>query len=491
MKKLRKGYLFKKKGGNLNLKKMKLTLLFSFLVFSAAWAESYSQTTKLSLDLKNASVKKFIKEVEDQTDFFFLYQDEVIYKGQKITIQVKDQSLEKVLQLFEEQASVVAEITDNQIVLKNKIIKHKKAVQQPNRQINGFVSDQDGQPLPGVTIVVKGTTTIGTVTNADGEFSLTIPDDAETLQFSFVGMKTQEISVVDKTTFTVIMEVDAIGLEEIVAIGYGTARKKDLTGAVVNVDAEDLMKYKPESVSDLLRSAVPGLKVGYSTNARATPEFFIRGDNTIKADDATERSANAPLIVVDGIIFNGSLSELNVNDIKSVDVLKDASAASIYGSRASNGVVVFTTKSGEVGKPKIRVNAKYGIVTSSKRLTSYDGEKVLIWLEEMNESINNLLQDEWSRFEPYERVPNQYKNDWLQENGIPGETDMNTITNIWLDNFGFESNEKENYFAGRTYDWQDFLFQTGHRQDYNVSVSGRNERISYYWSVGMRDNESV
>jgi len=209
-------------------------------------------------------------------------------------------------------------------------------------------------------------------------------------------MKTQEISVVDKTTFTVMMKVDAIGLEEVVAIGHGTARKKDLTGAVVNVNAEELMKYKPESVSDFLRSAVPGLKVGYSTDARATPDFFIRGDNTLKADADAERSANAPLIVVDGVIFNGSLTELKVNDIKSVDVLKDASAASIYGSRASNGVIVFTTKTGEVGKTKIRVSAKYGIVTSTKRLTSFDADEVLIWLEEMNESVDNLLQDEWS-----------------------------------------------------------------------------------------------
>ncbi|MBW6475403.1 MAG: SusC/RagA family TonB-linked outer membrane protein, partial [Anaerolineaceae bacterium] len=287
------------------------------------------------------------------------------------------------------------------------------------------------------------------------------------------------------------MEEDVIGLDEVVAIGYGTARKRDLTGSVVNVDAEKLMKYKPTSVSDLLRSSVPGLKVGYSTDARATPDFFIRGDNTIKANDSAERSANAPLIVVDGVIFNGSLSEINVNDIQSVDVLKDASAASIYGSRASNGVVVFTTKTGKEGKPTIRMSAKYGIVTSSKRLTSYDADEAMVWLEEMNESINNLLLEPWSRFEPYGKVPDQYKNDWLAENNIAGETDMERITSVWLDNFGFESNEKENYLAGNKYDWQDWLFHTGQRQDYNVSISGRGNRVSYYWSVGLRDYESV
>lgn len=362
--------------------------------------------------------------------------------------------------------------------------------EQSQQTITGRVTGEDGVAIPGATIVVKGTT-VGTVSDIDGNFTLTnVPDNA-TIVFSFVGMKTQEIKVIDQSIINITFSVDAIGLDEVVAIGYGTARKKDLTGSVVNVNAEQLMKYKPSSVSDLLRSSVAGLKVGYSTDARATPEFFIRGDNTLKANAGAESAANAPLIVVDGVIFNGSLSELNVNDIKSVDVLKDASAASIYGSRASNGVVVFTTKTGEVGKAKIRVNAKYGIVTSSKRLTSFNGDDVMIWLEEMNESINNLLQDEWSRFEPYGRVPDQYKADWLAENGIPGETDLNTINNIWLDNFGFETNERENYLAGKSFDWQDWLFQTGQRQDYNVSVSGKTAKTSYYWSIGLRDNESV
>ena len=356
--------------------------------------------------------------------------------------------------------------------------------------VTGTVTSEDGSPVPGATVIVKGTT-VGTVTNGEGEYSLSGVPENGTLVFSFVGMSTQEVAVGNQSTINVTMAMDAIGLDEVVAIGYGTARKRDLTGAVVNVDAEELMKYKPESVSDLLRSAVPGLKVGYSTNARATPDFYIRGDNTIKADAGDERNANAPLIVVDGVIFNGSLTELNVNDIKSVDVLKDASAASIYGSRASNGVVVFTTKTGEVGKAKIRVSAKYGIVTSTKRLTSFDADEVLIWLEEMNESVDNLLQDPWSIYEPYDRLADEYKDDWLEANGIPGETDMNVIENKWLDNFGFESNERENYFAGRSYDWQDFLFQTGERQDYNVSVSGRTERVNYYWSVGMRDNKSL
>lgn len=361
-----------------------------------------------------------------------------------------------------------------------------------SKVVSGKVTEAGKQPLPGVTVLIKGTVT-GTITDVDGNFSISNVQENATLVFSFVGMRTQEISVSGRTAFNITMETDAIGLDEVVAIGYGTARKKDLTGAVVNVNAEEILeKYQPANVQELLRSAVPGLKVGYSTNARNTPEFEIRGDNTIKSDSGDETAANRPLIVLDGVIFNGDIAEINVNDIESVDVLKDASAASIYGSRASNGVIVFTTKKGALGKPMIRASAKMGLVTGAKRLESHKaGDAVMGWLADMNESINGLYNEPWTKYRKFENIPDQYKNDWLAANGVAGETDPAKITAAWLDNFNFETNEKENYLAGKSYDWQDFLFQTGMREDYDVSVSGRTERVSYYWSLGYIYNESV
>lgn len=358
------------------------------------------------------------------------------------------------------------------------------------RSLTGTVTGDDGTPLIGVTVVVKGTN-VGTLTDINGSYFLSgVPENA-TLSFSFVGMKSQDIAVGNQTTINVTMTTDAIGLREVVVIGYGTARKEDLTGSIVNVKAEDLTRYAPESVTDMLRTSVAGLKVDYSTSARAIPDFEIRGDNTIKSDADDEKSANKPLIVVDGVIFNGDLTEINVTDVESIDVLKDASAASIYGSRASNGVVVFTTKRGTSNRPTIRFSSSFGIVTGAKRLTTYNGEEVMVWEEEMNESINGKLLDVWSKWTPYDKVPDADKAEWLTINNIPGETDMNKITNVWLDNFGFELNEKENYLAGRSYDWQDWLFQTGKRQDYNMSISGRGDKITYYWSIGYKNNESV
>jgi TonB-linked SusC/RagA family outer membrane protein len=366
---------------------------------------------------------------------------------------------------------------------------------QQSKTITGNVTGTDNAPIPGVTVLVKGTTN-GTVTDIDGNYTLSNVHENSTIAFSFVGLKTQEIAVANQTSINVVMETDAIGLDEVVAIGYGTARKKDLTGSVVNVNAEELIKYQPSNVQDMLRSAVPGLKVGYSTSAKNTPEFEIRGANTIKADvddDIDEEAiANRPLIVLDGVIFNGDIAEINVNDIETVDVLKDASAASIYGSRASNGVIVFTTKKGSTGKPTISASAKLGIVTRGKHLEAFKaGDEVFTWLTDMNESINSLTQEPWSRYDKYENVPDEYQNDWLEANGIPGETNPDAIATAWLDAFGFEPNEKENYLLGRSFDWDDLLFQTGIRQDYDLSVSGRNDYVSYYWSLGYIDNESV
>lgn len=357
--------------------------------------------------------------------------------------------------------------------------------------VEGLVTDKEGEALIGVNVQVKGTTN-GTATDFDGKFMLeNVPEDG-TLVFSYVGYQDQEVAVDGQTSFDVTLIDDAQLLDELVVVGYGTAKKKDLTGAIVNVQAEEIAKFQPANMQEMLRASVPGLKVGYSTNARNTPNFEVRGDNTIKSDAGQETAANKPLIVLDGVIFNGDLAEINVNDIASIDVLKDASAASIYGSRASNGVVMVTTKKGTTSKPTINASAKMGFVTGAKRINTFKaGDEVMGWLTDMNESINSLSQEPWSKFDKYEDLDPQYQSAWLEANGIPGETNPTTITTAWLDAFGFEPNEKENYLLGREFDWQDWIFHTGLRQNYDISVSGRADRVTYYWSMGYGHSESV
>ena len=360
------------------------------------------------------------------------------------------------------------------------------------KKVTGTVISADNnEGLPGVNVVVKGTST-GAITDLNGSYAVNIQGDNAVLVFSSVGYTSEEVTVGNKSVIDVTLTPDIKALNEIVVIGYGTSKKKDLTGSIVNVQADEVAKYKPSSVSEMLRSTVPGLQVGYSTSAKGVADFEVRGDASIKADDAAEKNANAPLIVLDGVIFHGDLSEINPNDIASVDVLKDASAAAIYGSQATNGVVIFTTKKGELGKPKISVSSKVGFVTGARRLKTHKGgDDVLNWLTDLNESITGTATDPWSKFDKYENVPTQYQADWLDANGIPGETDPKKIADAWVNNFGFWDIEKENFDNGVVYDWQDFLFHTGVSQDYDVSISGRTDKVSYYYSLGYSDRQST
>ncbi|RIH63630.1 SusC/RagA family TonB-linked outer membrane protein [Mariniphaga sediminis] len=430
---------------------MKLTLLFSFLIFSAAWAESYSQTTRISLDLKNVPVKKLIQEIEDQTDFFFLYQDEVISRNQRITIQVDNESLDKIIQLMEEQASVSAEIMEKQIVLKRKVAATRLDTQQPERQITGFVSDQDGQPLPGVTVVVKGTTT-GTVTNSDGEFTLAIPDNAETLQFSFVGMKVQEVAVEGKSTFTVVMEEDAIGVEEVVVVGYGTQKKVNLTGAVTAIKMDEKITSRSlPNVSSMMQGLVPGLAVNQNSGMAGNneAELLIRGLGTVN---------NArPLVVVDGLP-DVDLNRINMNDIESISVLKDAASSAVYGSRAANGVILITTKSGIKGETKINANVSYSVANPTKTYDFMADYPRALTLHQREAAVNTL------------RSNYTYKDGTIDQWMALGMIDPVRYPNT---------------------DWWNIILRNGETQNYNVSATGGNDKSNFFISVGLMDEKGL
>ncbi len=374
----------------------------------------------------------------------------------------------------------------------------KGSTDEPVQQtVTGKVTGDDGEGIPGVNVVVKGTTT-GVITDFNGDYTLNVPAGESTLVFSSVGYTTVEENIGNRSTIDVALAQDVTALEEVVVIGYGTSQKKDLTGAIVNVQAEQMEKYKPTSVSEILRSAVPGLQVGYATNAKMVPDFEVRADASLKADidgrngDDEEREANKPLIVLDGVIFRGDLAEINPNTIESVDVLKDASSAAIYGSQASNGVIIFTTKKGSLGKPQINFSTRLGLVQGARRLTTHQGsEAALSWLTDVFETVENSVLDPVSAYDDYFALSSDLQSQWLTLNGLPANASDEDIRRTRGLNFGLESNELENYMAGIDYDWQDFLFQTGTRQDYDVSVSGRNERVSYFFSAGYGYRESV
>lgn len=343
------------------------------------------------------------------------------------------------------------------------------------KTITGKVTGDDGAPLPGVTVIIKGTTT-GTVTNADGVY--TIADASGRLLFSFIGMQTQEVEVGTQTTIDVTMKSDVIGLEEVVAIGYGTVKKTDLTGAVAQLKSEDLEIENPNDVTDMLRGNIAGLNVGFSTSPKGVSSLEVRGKTTLTA-------GAAPLIVLDGTIYNGDMSDINPNDIERVDVLKDASSAAVYGARAANGVVMITTKRGTEGKPTVNFNANVGLASPSVEQPVYGPEGYINWRQDVLESTN-------VGHEPYEYSdPRALPGDipletWLGYDGSSGDP-----VEVWLRRLSMEPVEIQNYMDGKTVDWYDMTFQNGLRQDYTVSLSGKNDGLTYYWSAGYTDNEGI
>ena len=323
--------------------------------------------------------------------------------------------------------------------------------------VSGKVVDAGGIEMPGVNIAIKGTM-VGTMTGADGTFTLSsIPGGKDAvLVFSFIGFRSQEVKVGNQTFINVKLEEDTEQLEEVVVIGYGTARKKDLSGAISNVQMTDELAALPNpNVMGSLSSKVAGFR--YSpTNSAGGDNFSslnIRGKNAIPADvSAGQQSVNQPLLIVDGVISFGSINEINTNDIQSVDVLKDASAAAIYGSRAANGVIIITTKRGLSERPVINVNSSWNFSGWSR--------------------MPKMVTDEEKFFR------NRF---YAKQAGgsIPSDA-------VWSSDFDraqlMNTVEYDAYNEGVYTDWLDEISRTGFGQKYDVSVSGRSKIVNYYIS---------
>ncbi|WP_423128960.1 SusC/RagA family TonB-linked outer membrane protein [Gaoshiqia sp. Z1-71] len=431
--------------------------------------------------MSNTSLGKVLDEIENQSEFYFLFNQNLIDMSRKVSVSVKDKNIEQVLDAVLEGTAVRYVISDRQIILTVDNANDFFATSQ-QRKISGRVTESNGQPLIGVTVVLKNTTQ-GTITDLDGKFQLDVPVGAEYLVFSFIGMKTVEESIMNRTVVNITLEPDLIGLEEVVAIGYGTMKKSDLTGSVSSVKAEQLANEKPQSVQDLLRGNIAGLQVGFETNAKGGGSFEIRGDNTLKA-------GSSPLIVLDGVIYQGGVEDINPNDIETIDVLKDASSAAVYGARSANGVILITTKKGKKGKPVININSSFGLATMATMQDVYKPHEFLEWRTQVMKSLNMYssnanVRDKLYKFENPEKLQDGVTEEMWRD-GASGD-----LTDIWLARIGLLPVEIANYKAGNSVDWADMVFQNGLRQDHNISLSGQKEDITYYVSMGYNNNEGV
>lgn len=357
-----------------------------------------------------------------------------------------------------------------------------------NLTIHGRVTSvEKPDGLEGVSVTVAGTST-GTITNENGQFSLNnVPGNAQ-LSFTSIGFKSRTVSVANKTTIDVLLEPDASSLAQVVVIGYGTARRKDLTGAVASVQAKELEKEAPRTVQDLLRGNAAGLVIGQGNSAKASASLLVRGVGTLKA-------GSEPLQVVDGVIFHGALSDINPNDIQSIDILKDASATAVYGSMAANGVVLITTKKGVQGKPRITFNGNVGYAENAGMPRVMNSEEFLDWRYdyEVGRRTTAYLEKYPEMFVNPNQLTNVSPLDWYNyDQGTPvTSVTQEQLIRTWLTRLELKTPEIENYLANKITNWQDLVFQKGLQQDYTVSVSNANKASNYYFSMNYADRKGI
>ncbi|MDR1919537.1 MAG: TonB-dependent receptor [Tannerellaceae bacterium] len=442
---------------------MKTCFLSFFLGIGACFANgTYSQETFFTVEYTNQSVKEIIHSIERKSEYIFFYLDNSLDLSRKVSLKVENQRVEAILDQLVAGTNNRYHISDRQIIIsKEDGMPLPDVQQQRGRTITGLVKDDTG-PIIGANIIVKGTSN-GNITDYEGKFILeNVPADA-ILQISYIGYLTQEIKLTNQTQVTVILREDSEALEEVVVIGYGTLKKKDLTGAVSQMSASSMRDLKVSHPTQALAGQLAGVQVQQSAGAPGDAAVIrVRGAGSISA-------SNAPLYVVDGYpLGEQNLNSINPSDIESIEVLKDASASAIYGSRAANGVVLVTTKSGKSGKIVVNLDLYYGFQNVTKKLDLMDAQEFAAMSKEAfntnyTERTGNPASD------PLDVRPsgNRYRYPAIYDDAAA----MAAI--------------------GAGTDWQDEIFRTAPVQNYQLSVSGGSERTKYMFSTGYFSQDGI
>jgi TonB-linked SusC/RagA family outer membrane protein len=420
---------------------MKMTILVICVFSLQTLANNGFGQDNITLKLENATLRKAFREIEKQTLFRFVYNEEVVPSDQKVSIHVEEKPLNTVMQKLLEKTSLTFRVISNDLVVistntdKENIEKSSSAV----ITVTGKVVNSTNQPVANVSVIEKGTNN-GTTTNEDGNFTLTVVNQQGVLIFSSVGFKTQEVNLSGRNSVNVQLQEENKEMNEVIVVGYGTQRRGDVTGSVASVPKSRLSEIPVTNLLHAIEGSVAGVNVTQTSSVPgSSAAVLIRGQNTITA-------GTGPFIVVDGVPFSktGALTnDINPNDIASIEILKDASATAIYGVNGANGVILITTKRGTTGKPVIRYNAYMGFDNIAHMLTPLT---------------------------PQDYV-NKYADWWKQVN--PTQTQTNILPNAY---------EIANYNAGKTIDWVKEATQQGVIQDHNISISGGTKDAKYYLS---------
>lgn len=446
---------------------MRLSVFFSFLFIAQSWAIStYSQQTRLSLNMSNVKVLDVLNEIEKSSEFYFFFAEKLVDVDRNVNISVENGKIEDILQTLFQNSNVTYKVVDRQIIL-TRDKSELSSLSNEDKTITGKVTDSSGSPLPGVSVAIKGTTS-GVITDIDGKFQLVnVPSDA-TLIFSFVGMKSQEIKVNAKAILNVILEEESIKIDEVVAIGYGTQRIGDVTSAVISVKSKDFTLGANRDASELIKGKVAGLNI---TNGSGNPteqsNIMLRGVSTLKG-------SAAPLILINSV--PGNLNTVAPEDIESVDVLKDASAAAIYGTRGANGVILITTKAGRRNmKPEVNYSSYAAISNFGKKADFIDAS-----------DLRQLLKDGIRL--PY--TDEGATTNWLDEITRTGITQNHNISLK-------SGNENSNYTASVTYNNQDGVFLRTNNQEMRATFDANQYffndkiKINLNFVKGLQRNNTV
>lgn len=429
---------------NLFSKIMKITIfLFCFCAFNAIAGNVNSQNAKVSIKKANVPLEEILSEIENQTDYLFMYSDAINTK-QRTSIKASNRSVAEVLkELFE--GKVAYEMEGNHIILSSRT-KETGSVQQDKNGIvvTGQVVDESGTPIIGATLQEKGVPVNGAITDIDGNFSIKVSKGA-VLQVSYIGYTSKEIAVGTKTVINIVLKENSEALEEVVVVGYGTQKKINLSGAVASVDNKMLANRPVQNLSSALQGLMPGVNI---TSNGGKPgmdgaTIRIRGVGTL--------NNASPYILVDGV-ETGTMNSIDPNDIENISVLKDASSAAIYGSKASNGVILITTKRGKAGKTSVSYSGNIGIqqpTNTVERLSSYEYASLL------SRSMKEI------GMEP------RFTDEEIQK---------------------FKDGNDPNYPNTQ---WYDLILRTGFQHTHNVNVNGGSENVKFMASLGYLGQEGI
>ena len=438
---------------------MKHKILLVLLLSSMACITATAQ--KVSMDFRQVKLAKVFDAITQQTGLTVAYSRPTVNPDKLVTVRADEEELAHVLDRLLAGMGVTYEISGKKVYLKAKAASEATHQSGKVKKISGVIVDEKGEPVIGASIAVKGTS-LGTITNVDGEYTLMgVPEKAEVV-ISFIGYKTRTFSAGDKALANITLKEDSELLEEVLVVGYGVQKKSDVSTSISSVKAEDIAKTSASDFRQALAGKMPGVQV---TTPSGDPEgnvsIRVRGISTVNA-------GSDPLYIIDGVPVERGFANLNNNDIESVEVLKDASSAAIYGSRGSNGVIIITTKQGQSEKVKIQYDGYYGIQNVSKKLDMLNAYQFAEFAKDGHDNAyldanpgaspddpNGMRPNSWERI-PTELFP------YL--NGDRGLTDT---------------------------DWQDAIFRTAGTQSHNISVSGRGKTVGYFVSANYYDKEGV